>query len=135
MAEKLAFLKKKGGSGGSVITLLWTNPSPLSASGFSAQTLSLDLSKYEGVLIESLINTNSTLDGFRMPVYVPKDGVQKYVEAGQLKVVPPASNFGTTAYTRLVTVTDTGITFSIGYAGASTTSNAACIPYRIYGVR
>lgn len=132
MAEKLAFLKKKGGAKNTP-TLLWTNPSPLSTSGFPAQTLSLDLSKYEGVLIESLVNTNSTLDGFRMPVYVPKDGVQKYVEGGQLKVVPPASNFVATIYARLVTVTDSGITFSIGYAGA-TTGNALCIPYRIYGL-
>lgn len=133
MAEKMALLRKKGGAKNTP-TLLWTNPSPLSSAGFAAQTLSLDLSKYEGVLIESLINTNSTLDGFRMPVYVPKDGVQKYVEAGQLKVVPPASNFGATIYSRLVTVTDSGITFSTGYAGPSTTNNTACIPYRIYGL-
>lgn len=133
MAEKLAFLRKKGGAKNTP-TLLWTNPSPSSTSGFPAQTLSLDLSKYDGVLIESLNNTSSTLDGFRMPVYVPKDGVQHYVEAGQSRVVPPASNFSATIYLRLVTVTDSGITFSIGYAGPSTTGATLCIPYRIYGI-
>ena len=111
--------------------LLWTNPSPLS--NFAAQTLALDLSNYEGVLIESLINTASTLDGFRMPVFVPKDGNEYYVEAGQLKVVPPASNLGATIYARFVTVTDSGVTFSTGYAGPSTTGASLCIPYRIYG--
>lgn len=111
--------------------LLWTNPSPLSA--FAAQTLSLDLSKYDGVLIESSLSTASTLDGFRMPVFVPKDGNEYYVEAGQSKVVPPASNIGATIYLRLVTVTDFGVTFSTGYAGPSSTNTSVCIPYRIYG--
>lgn len=130
MAEKLAFLRKKGGGSNEVIVkeLLWNNPSPTTA--FPAQTLSLDLSKYEGVIIRCAYSTGYNTDTqkpYQIFNYVPKDGVAHWMSTC-------LSSNGTGYYwKRQATVTDSGITFSDANYGTSSAGNGYMIPTEIYG--
>lgn len=110
--------------------LLWNNPSPTTA--FSAQTLSLDLSKYEGVIIRCSWGTNWNTDlqkPYQLFNYVPKDGVEHWI--GTSLSTSAANNL----FGRKVTVTDSGITFSTaGYPATLANANAGfTIPTEIYG--
>lgn len=111
--------------------LLWTNPSPTSA--FPAQTLSIDLSNYDGVFIISRgWNTK-----FYAPVkiFIPKDGKAHICLGNQTDKNYENENIGDNAwYSRYVTVTNNDITFSSGYvASGASNYNNACIPVEIYG--
>lgn len=112
--------------------LLWNNPSPTSA--FAAQTLSLDLSKYDGVIIRVSCGTNYNTDiqkPYQLFNYVPKDGTVHYLHS-----LLNTSGTSNAYWARQVTVTDTGITFSIaGYPASTLASNNASqmIPTEIYG--
>lgn len=102
--------------------LLWTNSSPTTA--FNPQTLSLDLSKYDGIVIyqKNLTTVTPNLDNTSQN-YIPKDGITRYI----------ASPYAGNDLRRQVTVTNTGITFGNGINGASTTQNTVTIPLEIYG--
>ena len=103
--------------------LLWTNPSPLASAGFSAQTVSLDLSTYDAVFIVFIANLN--YDRMATAICPKKSGYNVLTTA-----IPSA----TAVRARNATVTDNGVQFSSGYSGTSASETSA-IPYRIYGIR
>ncbi|MBQ5900532.1 MAG: hypothetical protein IIW86_01595 [Clostridia bacterium] len=107
--------------GGMTMTLLWTNPSPTVA--FAAQTVSLDLSSYEAVMVKFFTVTD-TPRYFTHIMFI--DGNSWAVSA----IGGSASN----RYNRLVTVSTTGLVFTNGYMnGTSGTKNA--VPTEIYGIK
>ena len=116
-------------SGG--LDLLWTNPNPTSA--FNAQTLSIDLSGYESVVIQSkgwFENAEYT----PLKILVPKNGNQYIIAGNQHNYTESGKiNDSIGVYMRLVTVNDDGITFTNAYVSDSQTNNQACIPLEIYG--
>ena len=108
-------------------TLLWTNASPSSA--FAAQTISLDLSGYDAVLIEFYaVRTRQYLR-----TAVGLKGVQSYLE----------SSLGGYVGLRGFTPSDSGVAFAAGeyvaYFGQSGNFidawADACTPVRIYGIK
>ena len=107
---------------GATFDLLWTNPSP--TSNFSAQTVSLDLSAYDAVMIVFLANTTD-LDR-QASMIVLKNGYQHILFMMYLS--------GTNFRTRYATASDTGVTFSNGYNNA-TAGAGNNIPYKIYGIK
>lgn len=113
-----------GGSGGTGPTLLWTNPSQGAGATFVAQKVSLDLSKYTGVIIGGKwTDRNGYLSE---QIYVPK---------GTSNFFAPITIYASYGYGRNVTVDATGVTFSTGatQSGEATGYNV-CIPTTIYGV-
>lgn len=96
------------------IDLLWTNSAPTSS--FSAQTIPLDLSGYDLILITS---ENS--------VSFAENNV------GSKRQITYSSTSGQIRH-RDFTVATTGITFDAGYGGSST-DNSNCRPYKIYGIK
>ena len=119
------------GNGGTTPTedlepvLLWTNPSP--TSDFTAQTVSLDLSDYAGVIVEFIKSTTSNKINTRL--YAKKnEDVDGIFGAGSYYVK------GDSNTARGISVTDTGVTFAEGYGNMSL-NNKTSIPIRIYGVK
>lgn len=119
------------GNGGTTPTedlepvLLWTNSNPTAR--FDAQTISLDLTDYAGVIIEFYAEDDKQTLAARS--YLKKDDIIN------------GSNFGTghtdatsTAASRNYTINNNGVTFSSGYFSNSATTEVL-IPYRIYGVK
>lgn len=110
------------GGGGIQMALLWTNPSPTSA--FSAQTVSLDLSGYDAVLVECTLTNSATsahitgilLVGYAGNITGEGAGTNNYI------------------YVRNADVQATGLTFGTGYR-SGTASTSYCIPFRIYGIK
>lgn len=115
-------------SGG--LDLLWTNPNPTSA--FAAQTLSIDLSGYESIIIQAKgwqpVTTYTPLK-----ILIPKDGKQHTIIGNQNDFDGKMSTYEYTWYARGVTVTDDSIVFTTGYVTGSSTGTGACIPLEIYG--
>lgn len=108
--------------GGATFDLLWTNSSYTSA--FAAQTVSLDLSAYDAVLIVFLANTTD-LDR-QSSMIVLKNGYQH--------ILCTMYAGGTALRTRYVTATDSGVTFAGGYNNTSA-GNGNNVPYKIYGIK
>lgn len=104
--------------------LLWSNAVG-SQSAFSAQTISLDLSNYNAVIVQfnEYKNRQNVPDGYALV----KKGQSSYgYGVGTLS--------GTQAGARLITaVSDTGIAIGDGYFKA-TLNNEINIPNAIYGV-
>lgn len=109
--------------GGMKMDLLWTNPSPSSA--FSAQTVSLDLSKYDLFIIRT----------------TPHKTVSEYFDCLVIKnVATRIYGYRTNLTTREVLITDTGATFGTGklastYNSSITDSADNSIPIEIYGIK
>ena len=110
-------------------TLLWTNPNPTSS--FSAQTISLDLSKYDAVEISFRRWSTETI------LYTQRV-LEKNAGVGMSTA---ADNF--LSY-RCCLFTDSGVTFDPpyyypDYAGGSWTltqrDTRAYVPYKIYGIK
>ena len=101
---------------------LWTNSTPTGS--FNAQSVSVDLSDYGGVLIQFATSDGTNL--YVSSMIVLKNSVRH-------ALVQSIPNSGTLR-TRFATAEDTGVTFSTGYSGASTSTNSA-VPYAIYGLR
>ena len=108
-------------------TLLWTNPNPTSS--FSAQTISLDLSKYDQVEIVFKQTAGSTalLTTKSMVGMNGKMLAYGYSDARELDA-------------RAYEVTTSGIKFNAGYwilvSDSTGTANANyCTPYKIYGIK
>lgn len=105
--------------------LLWTNPSP--TVDFAAQSVSLDLSKYDEVEVQFMCWT--TVQNLTPPIKVP-------VNKSGIAFSPLAMNT-----IRMFTVSTTGISFTAGTQyptynlWAQMNDNAPCIPYRIYGIK
>lgn len=107
---------KNGVISGNYGRLLWTNPNP--TNGFSAQTLTLDLSKYDLIFISYYTRAYSDR-GFYHSIMISKN-TKFYMYSFDLD--------GNRKF-RDVTATDTGINFG------TPNSSEACMPYQIYGIR
>ena len=107
-------------------TLLWTNASPTSAYG--EQTVSLNLSGYQMVAIVLNRAANDTTKNTTLVFVGSVSKCLVYQEA-----------YGLYVASRNVTVSTTGVAFSIGYdngnSTAAGTSNSVAIPYSIYGIK
>lgn len=107
-------------SSGGGIELLWTNPSP--SANFNAQTISLDLSSYQAVMVVPKFAPSS--GSMRKPVVCLKGMTTSCFEP----------NGGTNYLTRNVTVSGTGVEFAQGnYNGSA--NNGYWIPVYIYGIK
>lgn len=112
------------------MSLLWTNPNP--SSSFSAQTVSLDLSRYDAVMVVHRYGTStSRLNSVIVPV-------------GDTGMCFHAGNFSAaTGYvmTRAFGTTTTGIDFNTSYRRALNSTSAAsssgdyCYPIYIFGIK
>lgn len=111
-----------------VFPKLWVNPNP--SSSFAAQTVSLDLSGYDYILMRCKYHYSDTAtdDNFaslwlpsdtRNQVLLSVNNVNGYLKFG-----------GSNNYSRMVNVSTTGVTFGV----ATTNHNDYCIPISIYGV-
>lgn len=119
--------------GGIGVDLLWTNSSPTSS--FAAQTLSLDLSGYQAIIVESVVDTTYLADAI-VSLFC------KIGTSGYMNSIYDVDGSGyTSAYLRKFTVSATGVTFKAGvykYSNSSTTGttyNPANVPVRIYGIK
>lgn len=123
-------LYEKVGSG--KIDLLWTNPNPTSA--FAAQTIALDLSKYDGIILQG------TRDIRQIDSVTSSSAVLRYIEkgSGQNAVLFGNGSLGANRYLELryVTVENNGVIFDVGQQISSTTDtmNDKAIPIKMWGV-
>ena len=108
-------------------TLLWTNPNPTSS--FAAQTISLDLSKYDAV---EVVARQYATDSF---VFSSKAEVGKFG-----KLFCYGYDDARELDTRRYEVSTTGVSFQTGYYtmisdSSGTASSTHCVPYKIYGIK
>lgn len=110
-----------GGSGGGGITmsLIWTNPNPTAT--FAAQTVAVDLSGYDAVLIAFLGSGD-----------VSRQMTQLCFFGGNVLVGSIEASSG--VRTRKATVSSSDIVFGGGYNDGSS-ANGVCIPLYIYGIK
>ena len=102
--------------------LIWTNPAPTAA--FAAQTIELDLSEYDYlIIIPKLTNSSNIVPQTSVLVKIPS-GTEGY----------SMSSTGTTAWVRKFFVSTTGITFNKATTGSSN-NTTNIIPYKIYGIK
>ena len=110
--------------------LLWENSNPTAE--FAAQTISLDLTDYVGVIIEFF--KSAAENNLLTRIYVKKTDTAQF--GGGFRI---DANSTIGASGRNVTINDSGVEFTDGAAGWSVTSvttlNTDMIPYRIYGVK
>ena len=117
------------GNGGTTPTedlepvLLWENSNP--SAEFAAQTISLDLTDYAGIIVECY--TNITISVVCSRGYIKKTD-NTNIGVGTVY------DSDTFARGRRCNVTNDGVVFYDARTG-SDTSNEAVIPYRIYGVK
>lgn len=118
--------------------LLWENASPLS--GFAGQTINLDLSDYDDVLVLFTYNAEvMTVGGDRITTPKNKIGILRFFANGGGTVETEYSYMF--ACFRKFYSTDTGVVFENAYwwngtmTGTPTQSTTHCIPYRIYGIK
>lgn len=102
--------------------LLWENPSPTNA--FAAQTISLDLTDYAGVLIEC---HQTDTESYGTRVYIKKTDSS----ANGITGMGFLNNGGTSGLARDVSVSDSGVTFTTG----TNLHDTICVPNKIYGVK
>lgn len=107
---------------GEVQTLLWTNSSP--TSNFSGKTVSLDLSTYDGVIVEYSTTVRETVGNFISRVKCAKN--QSLACGGGF-----ITNIGIAR--NIVKVTDDGVQFGDAYAAS--VDNQYLIPINIYGYK
>lgn len=110
--------------GGISKKLLWQNASPTSE--FAAQTISIDLSDYDGILFLTLWQ-KSLSGGFN----------SQYVPVGESSTLHVPYYFNVS---RSVSVTPTGITFGVGqltqtYGTLAANRNDMAIPYICFGIK
>lgn len=111
-------------------TLLYTNASP--ASAFGEQTLAVNLSGYNHVMIEYFANGSWFNHVARVNVPIGRTGAMAIAlaEYNNLRICH-----------RTATPTATGVAFSPGYVrgaadgNAGTQNNQCSVPYRIWGVK
>ena len=97
--------------------LLWTNASPTSS--FGQQTLNLDFTKYDFVLVQ--FKASATASGL----------FHAFIQKGTFIV---NSSFDSLVY-RYLTLSDTSIVFENAISQGTGTTNHLCIPYKVFGVK
>lgn len=108
--------------GGMKMDLLWTNPSPTSS--FASQTVSIDFSDYDNILLVSYVFADGST------LYYQTDILNKV----QTHYILTASNRSSVITRRINNFDDSSITFDQGYVGTSA-NNATFIPTQIYGIK
>lgn len=108
------------------IDLLWTNANPNSS--FSGQTISLNLSDYEFVVIQLKWNSSSA-----------KAVMSSILHTNTDEGTTIAAVYNARVY-REVSITNAGIQFvdcyyAANYSAAVSVNNAYCVPYKIYGIK
>ena len=111
--------------GGVKMDLLWTNASP--DSDFAAQSLSIDFSSYQLVLI--YWHTFMGKDSYATTPLIIKNKTTRAMSHR-----PSASDDMQYGVRRTVLFDDSTITFSTGWDNNGSTA-AALIPYQIYGIK
>lgn len=116
------------------MTLLWT----FSGTTFAAQTVSLDLSKYDAVFVRAIAEQGT--------VY-PYIGTEQFIRIGETRRLiceaqffEPGHSSNSYWLSRLVTTSTTGVTFENEISvqissGAISNSNIYCLPVEIYGIK
>lgn len=109
-----------GVSGGIQIESVWDNPAP--TSNFAAQTVEVDLTDYDAVLIKS---RNTTSGEFSNNLCMKDEATTLF-----------GANAASTEYRykRVATVNDSGVAFGNGFRGTAS-SAGYLIPQKIFGVR
>lgn len=127
------YLTKSGGGGASAemwaeldgkleMELLWENASP--TSNFAAQTVSLDLSGCDAVLVEYRLMTST--------VFV----VSAFVKIGTSVFANATSATSGTHFQRVTEAKTNGVVFDGAYnASNSAANNSVMIPQTIYGIK
>ena len=112
------------------IELLWENAAPTSS--FAGQTISLDLSEYNFVLVEIL----QTISGDLQPdVIVPVTNlVNREVITNHLVDLGRMATRGFAASTSAVKFSDCKY-YTSPYTSVAGTENAYSIPWRVYGIK
>ena len=103
-------------------SLLWTNSD--ATQSFSAQTIPLNLTDFDAVLVGFCVNTS----------YSTRVSSQIVLKNGHESDLSNVLTGGTTVRNRGVTVSDSGVTFSAGYQNGSS-NNTASIPRWIWGIK
>ena len=104
--------------------LLWTNPSPNTS--FSEQTISLNLSSYNGIILSA----NNSYVGTNYQTYIICNIGESSAIFGN------APNGGYESYScRHFNITETGVHFSNCTWGGNTSYNINAIPYKIFGFK
>lgn len=105
--------------------LLWENPDVTAT--FAAQTVSLDLTKYAGVVIE--YNRKTTNQKLQTRFYMKRTDVTN--DGGFYACANQTDNIS-----RKVVISDTGVQFmSCNDVGTGAVSNTNMIPTKIYGIK
>lgn len=118
-----ALYGKGGDNHGEVQTLLWKNSTPKNV--FDAQKISIDLTNYEGVIIEYYASANSS-----------EQTIVSRVKLEKNITYPWGSGYrsGSENFTRNITaVDDTGVTFDNAWTASA--DGSVLIPYKIYGYK
>ena len=103
--------------------LLWTNASPTSA--FNSQTLTIDLTDYELIVIEALAYiTSSPNNGIFSSIFKKEIGVT-------YGIVTHYNNNTGDGGVRNITFSNSSIEIS----ASNLNNNSYCIPYKIYGIK
>ena len=120
--------------------LLWTNPTPYSASptAFLAQTINIDLSGYDGVIIEGAYSTDHSKDAMptdRRTIFYLEKGWSANPNYGMYNT----SNDLWVTF-RPTTISNNSVAFGSGsYKSpgqpAGVTNNNVAIPIHIWGVK
>ena len=103
--------------------LLWTNPSLQSE--FTAKTISLDLSEYEAIIVEFVMDITNYLYTC-CKVYAERTDFD-YYGGGY-------SDTGTSSHSRNFKVSDMGVTFRDAHRSGAKNNNYV-LPYKIYGLK
>lgn len=111
------------------LDLLWTNASPTSS--FAAQTITIDLSSYDLVLIEFVANATASVGS---ALYSCFTGILEVGTFGTIIsfILYNGSFFN---YFRKATVSTSGVTFEGGYATNNQANDAFAVPLKIYGFK
>ena len=114
--------------GGMKMDLLWTNPSSAS---FAEQTVSINLSNYDLVVIVFALTTNMGANLTVTQAITPIDGLNHSISSKGIR-----ADSGDYYYTRSrsFTPSSTGIAFTKGMVDNSY-NNEAAIPYQVYGIK
>ena len=107
-------------------TLLWTNSN---LSSFSGETIDLDLSSYDYIIIDGYYNNNTTGE-------MPKTIIKK----GTSQCTPIGANYNSNkklsvAQMRIVTVNNSGVVFEEQMDYNSNGESTYGIPYHIWGLK
>lgn len=114
------------------IVLLWENSNKATDASFAAQTINVDTSEYDFLLIVFCVHTHWTSN---LAVQIIKNGTVGYIFAqswgGEIQ---PGQSLQT--YTRKVDASSTSaVVFGTAYYGTSSSAGTLNVPFYIYGVK